>query len=326
MMQQRPHHTGRNAGSRRSSRWAQRAIFLVLVGAGVVLSIHPVAETYYNNARGAELTEEYVNDIASTSPASLDQALRRAAAYNSTLETHTLTDPWTARGDDGRAEHDDYLRQLDGHSAMGRLRIPTINVDLPILHGAGRAELALGIGHMYGSSLPVGGEGTHAVLAGHTGFRARVFLDRLGELGPGDLFFIDSEGQTLTYRVESSAIVPPDDLEAVARVPGADLVTLVTCTPDGRLRLLVRGARLPESAVPTTPEAQDPSATEPVDNAARVPVTFDGSVQAWMLPRIALAGGGLIILGLVWLSWLPARRRSEPQPASDPKNRLAALS
>lgn len=301
-------------------------MFAVLVLAGIAVTMFPVGETFVNNAQGAEGTRDYVERVAAQPPEVLSEALVRAQAYNEALKPELLTDPWEERGTQGTAEHDAYLGQLADQEYMGRLRIPQIKVDLPIMHDAYKPQLARGIGHMYGSSLPVGGPGTNAVLAGHTGSRARVFLDRLIEVGLGEDFYVDVYGRTLTYRVKDIKVVSRYDLAAVARTPGEDLVTLVTCTDGGRLRLLVVGARVPDVTA-DSPAGADAAGDDVAmaSNAGRTgtpPVTYDDSLQEWMLPRLAVAGAGVVLLVGVGTSWIIAgfRRRgsAEERPASRP--------
>lgn len=194
---------------------------------------------------------------------------------------------------------------------MGRIRIPDIGIDLLIHHDATNASLANGVGHMYGSSLPVGGVGTHAVLAGHTGLAGHTFFDRLPELTVGDRFYVDVAGRTLTYQVDQIVLVEPWQLEQVQRIDGADHVTLVTCYTVGRghvQRLLVRGVRVADetTAEPTT-QGDAPANIQP----AQVPAAADLSVQGWMWPRIATAGTAVAITIAMLLGWAVRDRRAK---------------
>lgn len=265
-------------------------MFALLVLAGVVVSVLPVGQTYWNDMRGASIPRTYVEAVTAAPDPQLEKGLALAQQYNANLKPEELADPWTTRGATGSADHDRYLGELADFGTMGRLRIPQIQVDLAILHDAGPEELARGIGHMYGTALPVGGAGTNAVLAGHTGMRARTFLDRLPEVKAGQEFFLDVYGRTLTYRVDTISIVRPTDIAAVRPLPGQDLVTLVTCTQDGR-RLLVRGIRVHDTG-------QALAVTSPA------PVVYDDSVQSWMVPRLGVGAAGLVLLGLVALTWI----------------------
>lgn len=296
----------------RPRRWPHRVLAVALVLAGGVVTAWPIGETLVNNTDGARETAAYVQAVQQADPAPLAEQLVRARAYNAALPATALFDPW---GDEDPARspaHDAYLKELAEFDAMGRVRIPQIQVDLPIFHDATKVPLARGAGHMYGTSLPVGGAGTHAVLAGHTGMKSRTMFDRLPEVQVGQTFFIDVAGTTLTYRVDRTDVVEPTELSAVERVPGADLVTLVTCyTPPGehKQRLLVRGVRVPDAA----------ASVSQVGVAASTPVATDTSVQEWMVPRLAVAGGAVGAVLLMMAAWTVDDRRDRLAAASGPR-------
>lgn len=132
---------------------------------------------------------------------------------------------------------------------MGTIRIPKISVRLPIYHGTSESALASGAGHLYGSSLPVGGKSTHAVLTGHRGLVEAAMFTRLDEMRVGDYFYIEVMGRTLGYQVDRITVIEPNDTSQLKIVPGEDRVTLMTCTPYGvnTHRLLVSATR---SAIP----------------------------------------------------------------------------
>ena len=123
------------------------------------------------------------------------------------------------------------LLDVDGNGMMGYIRIPKINVELPVYHGTEERILQSGIGHFEGTSLPVGGESTHAVLTGHRGLPSKLLFTDLDELAEGDIFYIRILGETLAYKVDQILTVLPEQTEALRIVPGQDYVTLVTCTP-----------------------------------------------------------------------------------------------
>ena len=129
---------------------------------------------------------------------------------------------------------------------MGYVEIPSIDVALPIYHGTDEAVLQVAVGHIEGSSLPVGGPGTHTVLSGHRGLPSATLFTDLDQLDMGDVFLLHVLGETLTYQVDQIRIVEPDDVSLLALEEGEDLCTLVTCTPYGvnSHRLLVRGYRV----------------------------------------------------------------------------------
>ena len=132
---------------------------------------------------------------------------------------------------------------------MSYIEIPSINCALPIYHGTDEAVLQIAVGHIAGTSLPVGGESTHCVLSGHRGLPSAKLFTNLDQLTEGDVFLIRTLDETLTYEVDQIRIVLPTDLSELQIIPGQDLCTLVTCTPYGinTHRLLVRGHRIENS-------------------------------------------------------------------------------
>lgn len=139
------------------------------------------------------------------------------------------------------------LLNLAGNGIMGSIEIPVIDVNLPIYHGTSDEVLAAGIGHIEGTSLPVGGENTRSVLSGHRGLPNSRLFTRLDELEPGDLFFIRMFDRILSYEVTEIEVIEPDDVEKLKIIPEKDLVTLLTCTPYGlnTHRLIITGERVP---------------------------------------------------------------------------------
>ncbi len=303
--------TGGNGGKER----ARRVLVSVLLVASAGVTCWPVAESFRHVVERSTEVSAYSAQMSSTPLDERRRDVARARAYNDALGPGPLTDPWGDRGTQASTAHDAYLRLLGGQqhpgrkvagqNVIGRIRIPAITVDLPIRHDADEASLAKGVGHMYGSSLPVGGPGSHAVLAAHTGFRGRTFFDRLPELNVGNTFGIEVAGAASTYRVDRKSVVEPWQLEAVARVPGADHVTLVTCyTPPGRhkMRLLVRGTRTDGEPAPTqAPAAAALSATQVDPAGERTGTSF--SIHGWMCPRLAAAGLALLLLGILAVRW-----------------------
>lgn len=184
----------------------------------------------------------YVDQVNSLDDAQYETMLEQARAYNETLvgkEDRYILD---------EAETAEYNSLLDvtGTGIMGYVVIPKINVRLPIYHGTDPSVLEIAIGHIAGSSLPVGGESTHCVLSGHRGLpSAKLFTD-IDQLKEGDQFMLEVLGDTLTYEVDQIKVVLPDELEDIEIEEGQDLCTLVTCTPYGvnTHRLLVRGHRV----------------------------------------------------------------------------------
>ena len=182
----------------------------------------------------------------------------------------------------------EYQSLLDsGGGVMGTIRIPKISVRLPIYHGTSESALASGAGHLYGSSLPVGGKSTHAVLTGHRGLVEAAMFTRLDEMRVGDYFYIEVMSRTLGYQVDRITVIEPNDTSQLKIVPGEDRVTLMTCTPYGvnTHRLLVSATR---SAIPD----EIPAENDAVKDARTIGV---------------IAGVVTLVLGmlLVWLRRKP---------------------
>lgn len=176
----------------------------------------------------------------------LEKELAAARAYNQAISDQGIF-IYDAFADEAAAEENEYwsLLKADAEGLMGYLSIPEISLDLPVYHGTSEEVLKMGCGHLEGTSLPVGGTSTHAVLCGHTGLESAEMFLNLDELETGDEFSISVFGQELTYEVDEISVVLPEELDCLTLAEGKDYVTLVTCTPYGinSHRLLVRGSR-----------------------------------------------------------------------------------
>ena len=184
-------------------------------------------------------------------------ALEAARQYNQELLGNLeLLDPFSPI----KKEVDERYQSLLNTNAagmMGYIRIPKMEVELPIYHGTEEKVLQSGIGHFEGTSLPVGGESTHTVLTGHRGLPSKLLFTDLDKLKEGDIFYIKVLGETLAYQVDQILTVEPENTKALTIVPGEDYATLVTCTPYAvnTHRLLVRGTRIPyEEAIRQVPD------------------------------------------------------------------------
>lgn len=178
----------------------------------------------------------------------------------------------------------EYQSLLDsGGGVMGTIRIPKISVKLPIYHGTSESALASGAGHLYGSSLPVGGKSTHAVLTGHRGLVEAAMFTRLDEMRVGDYFYIEVMGRTLGYQVDRITVIEPNDTSQLKIVSGEDRVTLMTCTPYGvnTHRLLVSATR---SAIPDEIPAENDAVkdTRTIGVIAGVATLVLGMLLVWL--------------------------------------------
>lgn len=223
-----------------------------IIFAGVCVLTYPTAGNWFADLAHASDVSGYTSRVEGTPPQERAEMLADARAYNQNLPSGPLRDPYilNAAGgpvslEDGR---DEYLRQLASTAGdpIARVRVPRIDVDLPIFHGTDDAVLDRGIGHLYGSALPVGGNGSHAVLTGHSGRPGATLFTRLHDLAVGDLFYVEVAGETLAYAVDQIETVEPNEGDLLRQVQGRDYVTLLTCTPTGvnSHRLLVRGERI----------------------------------------------------------------------------------
>jgi sortase A len=239
----------------RSRMYAAMALACLIVG-GILICMPRIQQligdrTVDRQARG-------VSQSAESFPSSSRQdAIRSAVEYNERLYRSgqpQIGEPVFDGKTKGDFQGDDeYRHQLsaNGLDAMGELLIPKISVDLPIMHGAGQDVLEHAAGHLAGTSLPVGGKNTRAVITGHSNLKGATLFTRLGELEKGDPFYIKVMGNTMAYRVSDIRIVAPTDTKALRIRKGRDEVTLLTCTGQGNtLRLLVTGERnsMPDQA------------------------------------------------------------------------------
>ena len=218
-------------------------ILLVFVFlAGVALILYPTFADWWNSFHQSRAVASYMDSVSALDTEQYEEILAEADAYNQKLaETGIL---WTL----DEEQEKEYNNQLNVNDSgiMGYIDIPKINITLPIYHGIDEAVLQVAIGHIAGSSLPVGGENTHCIVSGHRGLpSARLFTD-LDKLVDGDTFTMTVLNRTVTYQVDQIRIVEPTDLSDLLIEEGKDYCTLVTCTPYGinTHRLLVRGHRV----------------------------------------------------------------------------------
>ena len=213
-------------------------IFLV----GLSLLLYPTVSDYWNSLHQSQAITEYVEQVADLDNDRYEQLWQDAGNYNQTLLTKA--DRYKL-SEEEQADYESLLN-VSGNGIIGYIEIPSINCSLPIYHGTDEAVLQIAVGHIEGSSLPVGGESTHCVLSGHRGLpSARLFTD-LDRLVMGDTFILRVLDETLTYEVDQILIVEPYEMDALRIEKGKDYGTLVTCTPYGinTHRLLVRGHRV----------------------------------------------------------------------------------
>lgn len=213
--------------------------------AGFAILVYPAAANFWNQQREKQLINTYEEAAKKAEAEDLSAIFEAAYAYNKAQLGNAVPDAF-AEGESTIDEQYESLLNYNGDGIMCYLEIPCIDVQIPVFHGTGEAVLQKGAGHLEGSSLPVGGESTHAVMAAHRGLPSSALFTDLNLLKEGDLFFIHVLDQVLAYEVESNLVVEPHETESLLIQYGEDLVTLVTCTPYGvnSHRILVRGHRV----------------------------------------------------------------------------------
>ena len=244
--------------------------------------MNPMISNYVNTKYQSTIRTEYEAELRTLDDTELREARAAADAYNAALSPIQFNREGVA------AAAMDYnsLLNLTGSGIMGYVVIDKIGVNLPIYHGTGETVLEEGVGHLIGSSLPIGGTSTHAVLTGHSGVAGKKLFSDIDQLVVGDVFLLFVLDETLAYQVTEINTVLPHETELLKLVKGEDLCTLVTCTPFGvnSHRLLVRGTRIPyEEAAQIIEQIQDEP--EPVKS------TWETQYVAGLL----LGGGGLTI-------------------------------
>ena len=219
------------------------AILLVAVLlAGLSLLLYPLISNYWNSIHQSQAIAAYMDDVSELDDSAYVALWEEAQDYNTSL----LDDENRFFPDEEEQQQYEHLLSISNDGIMGYIEIPSIDVTLPIYHGTSEEILQVAIGHIEGSSLPIGGPSTHCVISGHRGLpSSRLFTD-IDRLSEGDIFTLLVLDEALTYEVDQIRIVEPDDISLLEIKEGEDLCTLVTCTPYGvnSHRLLVRGHRV----------------------------------------------------------------------------------
>lgn len=224
-----------------------KVVFFIFILTGLLIINYPFLSQWINRKNESRVIYDYQESIRTIQEPDIRSMYSEAVAYNKSLGEgeQDLTDGFS---DHSRVD-EIYKGLLNprGDGVMCYLEIADIDVFIPVYHGTGTAELEQGAGHLYGSSLPVGGGGTHAVLAAHRGLASKALFTDLDHVEEGCVFYIHVLGEKLAYRVDRISTVTPEETELLEIEEDKDYVTLVTCTPYGinSHRLLVRGTRVP---------------------------------------------------------------------------------
>lgn len=234
-------------------------ILVLLIAVSVLL--YPSVSNYLYELKNTGVTKDYDSQVEQLSPDEKDEMFLAAVEYNKMLAGEEITeikDPFSKEEKEPDELYESLLKMNDS-GMMGYIKIPKINLELPIYHGTEESVLQVGVGHFEGTSLPVGGEKTHCVLTGHRGLPSKELFTNIDKLEKGDIFYIKVFGETLAYQVDDIKTVLPEETSSLVPVDGEDYVTLVTCTPYAvnTHRLLVRGHRVDYSAaVSSVPDVE----------------------------------------------------------------------
>ena len=264
-------------------------LLVVVILAGLSLLLYPSFSNYWNERHQSVAIQSYGERVAQLDNSAARQLLDEARAYNATLPGRE--NPFVL-SDAEMAEYEGLL-DVTGTGVMGYVEIPSLDCMLPIYHGTDEAVLQIAVGHIPGSSLPVGGMGTHCVLSGHRGLPSAKLFTNLDQLAEGDVFRLHVLDEVLTYEVDQILTVEPQDVAALEIDPAQDFCTLVTCTPYGinSHRLLVRGHRI-----------------ETVEEQAPVRVGSDAAYLNRNVVAACLAVPVLLVLLLAALLMRPRKR------------------
>lgn len=213
-------------------------IFLI----GLSLLLYPTISDWWNSFHQSQTIETYSQKVAGMNTELYQQALEDATSYNQEIAENGIR--WTLTKEEFQRYN--ALLNVADNGVMCYVEIPQIKCKLPVYHGTDESVLQIAIGHLAGTSLPIGGPSTHCVISGHRGLPSAKLFSNIDQLQKGDHFMLHTLNETLTYEVDQIRIVLPNELDDLKIVPGEDLCTLVTCTPYGvnSHRLLVRGHRV----------------------------------------------------------------------------------
>ena len=272
----------------------------IMAVTGMGLLAYPTAASWVSQYNQSKVTADYSAQVDEARPDAKTQ-IAQAHAYNdalsagAVLEANNHVPTGAGSSSDNSLSYASILKAKD-EGLMARLKIPSISLDLPVYHGTADDTLLKGLGHLEGTSLPVGGEGTRSVITGHRGLAEATMFTHLDKVKDGDSLIIEVFGEVLTYRVTSTKVVEPEETEALRTEAGKDLLTLVTCTPLGinTHRILLTGERI------------YPTPAKDVAAAGKRP-----EVPAFPWWAVALVAG-LVVVGLyLWRSGYAAARAKE---------------
>ena len=270
----------------------------------LLITLYPLISTAYNRQHQSQIHLQHQEQVEQADNQALEAAWELAEAYNAALVPGVQDlERFTPEQLEAAAEGYNDLLDIAGDGILCYVTIPKLDVCLPVYHGTSDAVLELGLGHLLGTSLPIGGSSSHSVITGHSGLASQRLLSDLDQLEPGDVFYIEVLDKTLAYEVDQIKTVLPHDTTYLAIEPERDLCTLVTCTPFGvnTHRLLVRGTRIPHEEA--SPDAET-APTEPVTS------TWEQEYRNGILMGLGIVGLLAIITVIIWRIWRCKREKA----------------
>ena len=274
------------------------AVLFFLLALG--LTIYPVFSSRYNEAHQSQIHTEYRDAVQALPDTVIPEARAAAQAYNEELWS-SIVRYGSYSKDSVTSAVEEYAQLLDLTSTgtMGYVYIPKLGVSLPIYHGTEEETLERGVGHLIGSSLPIGGSSTHAILTGHSGLASQKMFSDLDKLEIGDTFYLEVLNEILAYEVDQINTVLPHDTTYLGLEEGKDLCTLVTCTPFGvnTHRLLVRGHRISYA-----PEDSENPTMELAETSETVDSTWEQEYEKGVYFAIGIVAVICLILFIAWLT------------------------
>lgn len=267
-------------------------LLVLLLTLGVAVMLYPTVSDYYNSFHQSRAIANYAEQVQNLDAEVYEKLWADARAYNATLVDKENP---LYMGEEEREVYNSLLNYT-GDGILGYIEIPKINCELPIYHSTNESVLQIAIGHIEGTSLPVGGPSTHCVLSGHRGLPSAKLFTHLDQMEVGDTFVLQVLNETLTYQVDQIHIVLPNELDDIYIQPGLDLCTLVTCTPYGinSHRMLVRGHRVANA-----------------EEAVVIRVTAD-ALRVEPLIVAPVAAVPMLLLLLIWLFTSPGGGKARP--------------
>lgn len=259
-------------------------LIIGLVVAGLLVMLYPTISNLYNELTGSYAIQEFNEQLADQSEEKIAEHIMMAESYNAALQKNMdkIDCPYN------------YNDIMDfGNGMMGYIEIPVIDVYLPVYHSVDESVLTKGIGHIPKTAFPIGGEGNHSVLTGHTGLPSAELFTDLEEVKEGDRFYVHIAGEVVAYEVDQILVVLPEEVDGIMPVAGKDYCTLVTCTPYGinSHRLLVRGYRIEMEA------------------AEEVVAEVESTINEHLFPIIAILGSTLVLAGVVVTYFILKKRK-----------------